>query len=172
MVRRWAAPKQVGAGGDLGDDVLGRIVLDGLDGVEAEAVEVILAQPVESVFDDEAADVRAAVIVVIDGIAPRGFVAGGEVGAELREVISLVAEVVVDDIEDDGKAALMSGIDKAAKRGGTAVIGLHGVEADAIISPVAGAGNGVDGHQFDGGDAEVAEVVEAEDGRVEGSLRG
>ena len=135
----------VGAGGDFGDDVLRGIVPDGLDGVEAEAVEVILAQPVERVFDDEAADVSAAGVVVIDGIAPGSFVAGGEVRAELREVISLVAEVVVDDIEEDGEAALVGGIDEAAKRGGTAVIGLHGVEADAIVAPVAGPGTALTG---------------------------
>ncbi len=105
---------------------------------------MILAQPVEGVFDDEAADVRAAGVVVIDGVAPGSFVASGEVGAELREVVALVAEVVVDDIEEDGEAALVGGVDKAAKRGGASVIGLHGVEADAVVSPVAGAGNGVD----------------------------
>jgi len=162
----------LGAGGDFGDDVLGRIILDGLDGIEAEAVEVILAQPVEGVFDDEAADVRAAGVVVIDGIAPGSFVAGGEVGPEPREVISLIAEVVVDDIEEDGEAALVSRIDKAAKGGGASVIGLHGVEANTVIAPVAGTGDGVDGHEFDGGDAEVAEVIEALDGGVEGGSGG
>ena len=133
---------------------------------------MILAQPVESVFDDEAADVKAAGVVVIDGIAPRGFVACREVGTELREVISLIAEVVVDDIEEDGKAALVGGIDEAAKRGGTAVVGLHGVEADAIVAPVAWAGYGVEGHEFDGGDAEVVEIFEAMDGGVESGLGG
>ena len=172
MVRRLGGAEFVGAGGDFGDDVLGRIVLDGLDSVEAQAVEVILAQPVESVFDDEAADVQAAGVVVIDGVAPGGFVAAGEVGAELREVISLIAQVVVDDIEEDGEAALVSGIDKAAKRGGASVIGLHRVEADAVIAPVAGTGDGVDRHEFDGRDAEVAEVIEALDGRVEGASGG
>jgi hypothetical protein len=162
----------VGAGGDLGDDVAGRIVVDGLDGIEAQAIEVILAQPVEGVFDDEAADVNAAEIIVIDGVAPGSFVAGGEVRAQLGKIISLIAEVVVDDVEEDGEAAVVGGIDEVAKRGGTAVIGLHGVEADAIVAPVARAWDGIDGHEFDGGDAEIAEVVEALNGGVEGGFGG
>ena len=155
------------AGGDLGDDVRGGIVLDGLNGVEAESVEMIIAQPVESVFPDEVADVRASGVVVIDGVAPESFVARGEVGTELREVIALVAEMVVNNIEDDGESVKVGGIDEAAERGGASVVGLHTVEADTIVSPIARAGNGVERHEFDGGDAEIAKVRQAMDGGIE-----
>lgn len=153
--------------GDLGNDVLGGVVLDSLDGVEAETVEVIFAQPVESVFDDEAADVKTAGVVVIDSVTPWCFVFAGEIRSELREVISFIAEVVVNDIENHGETAIVGRIDKTAKRGGTSVVGLHGVEADTVVSPISSAGGGIERHEFDSGDAQVAQVIKTHEGRVE-----
>ena len=50
-----AGQRRPGALGDLGDDVLFAVVEDRMDGIEAQAVEVIFLEPVERVVDEEVA---------------------------------------------------------------------------------------------------------------------
>jgi hypothetical protein len=47
---------------------------------------------------------------------------------------------------------------------------VHGVPRDAVVAPAPLAGEGVARQQLDGADAELDEVVEALDRRVEGAL--
>ena len=160
----------MGAFGNFGNDVPRGIVTDGLHGIQAQTVEVILREPVEGVIDDEAPHALASFIVVIDALTPRSLVARGEVWPEQTKVISLVAEMVVDHVEGDGQAAAMGLVDEAAERFRPAVAGLHGVEPDAVIAPVAAAGKGVHRHKLDRGHAELLEIVELFDCPVESSL--
>ena len=66
----------------------------------------------------------------------------------------------------------MAGVDQAleAVRAAVGVVGR--VQVDAVVAPAALAGELGDGHQLDGVDAEVDEVVEVVDGAVEGPLGG
>ena len=77
---------------DLGRELLKKVnrgaVDEGVDGVEAQAVDVIVAQPHEGVVAEEAADLVAAGVLEVDGVAPRREVIGGEVGAELAGVVA------------------------------------------------------------------------------------
>src|SRR5512146_3000533 len=97
------APKGMNALGYLGDDVFGRIVLDGLNSVKAQAVNVILGDPIQGVAGDESSDGSTAVVVVVDRFTPRGLVPSGEIRTELAKIVAFVAEVVVDDVQDHGE---------------------------------------------------------------------
>src|SRR5690606_34113236 len=73
------------AGGvrQLGEDVRLGIVVDRLGGVDAKAVEMVLANPMGGAGGDEVAHAAGAFAVVVDRIAPfGGMPLGGEVGRE------------------------------------------------------------------------------------------
>jgi hypothetical protein len=123
--------------------------------------------PGEGVVDEVAANLVAPRAVEIDGFAPGRAVAIGEIGAELGKVVPFRAEVVVDDIEDDRHAAAMTGVDHPPERVRPTVARLHREGMDAVIAPVARAGELGERHQLDGGDAEVPQIVETLDDRVE-----
>jgi hypothetical protein len=82
----------------------------GVDGVEAQTVESIFHQPIQRILDEEASDFRAE---KVDRGAPRS---PDVVAKELRrvdpEVISVRAEVIVDDIKEDHEAKIVPGIDQ------------------------------------------------------------
>ena len=67
------------APGDGRQDVLGRGVEDLLGGVEAQAVEVELLDPVAGVGQEELAHRAGVGAVEVDGLAPLVLVAVGEV---------------------------------------------------------------------------------------------
>src|SRR5258708_19311257 len=99
--------------GDLAQDVALAVVADGVDGVEAQPVEMKLLEPVERILDVEIAHRPRLLAVEIDGRAPRRVVAlGEELGPVDVEVVPLRAEMVVDDVEEHGEAARMAGIDE------------------------------------------------------------
>jgi hypothetical protein len=159
-------------GGEVLKDVAGGEVINGVDGIEPQAVEVEVLEPHTGVVEDEPADGIGAAAVEIDGLAPGGLVLVGEVGTEFLEVVVLGAEVVVDGIEDDGEAGVVGGIDEALQGAGASVTVLCGEVEDAVVAPVAIAGELVDGHEFEGGDAQGFEGREARDNGVEGALGG
>ena len=78
-------------GGHVGQEVLFR---DGVDGVEAEAVEAVFLEPVEGVLGDVVADLGAA---EVDGRTPGGLDVLAEEGFGVGvEVAAVGAEMVVD----------------------------------------------------------------------------
>src|SRR5205085_11705759 len=87
--------------GELGEDVDGGVVLERVHGVQAQRVDVEVAQPRQGVVDDPSAYLGAAVVVEVDAGAPRGLVPGGEVRPEPRQVVPGRPEVVVDDVQAD-----------------------------------------------------------------------
>src|SRR5262249_45212842 len=112
---------------DFGENVARRIVIDRLHRVQAQPVHVILAYPIERVLHKVGAYAIASGVIVIDGLAPRGCVMSGEIGTEKAEIISFIAEVVVDHVKDDAQAGLMRGVDQALEPIGAAIAGLHSV---------------------------------------------
>ena len=133
-----------GAGGLLLDrllnvreDVADAEVVDRLHGVEAKAVDVEVADPRAGVVNEERAHRVAFRTVKIDRVSPRRVVAVGEVRAELAEVVSFRAEVIVDNVEDDRQAVAMGGIDQTLERPRPAVAVMHGVGMHAVVAPVA-----------------------------------
>src|SRR5690606_40295417 len=91
------------------------MIVYGVDGVQAQAIDVVVAQPELRVVADEASHFVAACVVVIERLAPRRMVAISEVRTELAQVVSARSEVVVDDVQKDRHAAAMAGVDEASK---------------------------------------------------------
>ena len=90
--------------GQLGQDVDRALIEDRVDGVQPEAVDVELADPVPGVLDEVTPHARAVGPVEVDRGAPGRLVAVGEVRAVLAQVVALGAEVVVDHVEHDAQA--------------------------------------------------------------------
>ena len=93
-------------GGELLQEVNGGAVDELVNGVEAQAVDVVVAHPHQRVVAEEAAHLVAAGAFEVDGVAPRRAVSAGEVGTELAGVIADRTEVVVDHVEKHCEAAL------------------------------------------------------------------
>jgi hypothetical protein len=68
--------------------------------------------------------------------------------------------LVVDDVEDHGKAARVGRVDEPPEIVGRAVVVRRREQIDAVVTPVARAGSFGHRHQLDRGDAERREVVE------------
>src|SRR5258708_16995029 len=111
--------------------------MDGLDGIEPQAVKMVLAKPVTRIFHHVTADAFTSVLVVIDGLAPGSLVLIGKVRAKKAQIIAFVAQMVVDHIENYRQANPVGSIDQSLKSQGAAVTGLHCVGRDAVISPTA-----------------------------------
>ena len=141
-----------------GDEVLGAGVHQRVDRVEAQAVEVEVADPALRGLQDPLAHGVRAGVVEVHRLAPRRRVLVGEVGAEgLHGLHAGGAEVVVDDVEDDGEPLGVGGVDEAGEVVGRAVGGVRGVEVDAVVAPAVAAGELGQRHQLDRGHAELAQ---------------
>ncbi len=103
---------------DLGEDVLRRIVFDGLHRIQPQAVEVILANPVQRVLHYVAAHMLAARGIVVHRLSPWRFVVRREVRTEVAQVIAFRAEMVVNHVENHRQPAAMRGIDESLKASG------------------------------------------------------
>src|ERR1700761_8510773 len=124
----------------LGEKVRGAQIENAVHGIKPQAVEVEIAEPIERIFEEVFANGGTIGPVEIDSGAPRRAIAIGEVRSELAENISLGAEVVVDDVKNDGEAFRVCGVNECLQGGGTAVGILNGVREDAVVAPVARAG--------------------------------
>ena len=140
---------------------------DRIHRIEAKRVDPEVGNPLERVLHEEVAHFVRTGSVVVEGVAPWRAVPLREVRAVRSEHVAFRTEVVVDDVEHDGQAPLMTGIDEAVQAVGAAVRRLHGVREHAVVAPIAHAGKRGDGHDLDRGDPEIAQIVEAVDGRVE-----
>src|SRR5438105_1565594 len=75
---------------------------DVLRRVEPESVEVELVDPVSGVRDRELPGASRALAVIVDRFAPLGGAGVHVRVGELRQVVAVRAEVIVDDVEDHG----------------------------------------------------------------------
>lgn len=99
--------------GDLLEDVRLTRVEDRVRGVEPEAVDVILLDPLGDVLQDEVADEVTTRSVEVERLTPGRLVAVGEVvGREGTEVVAVGTEVVVDHVQDDAEAGAVGGVDE------------------------------------------------------------
>jgi hypothetical protein len=151
-------------------------VTDPSGGVEPQAVAAALLQPAQRVVADVLAHFAAAVVGA--GIAPRRIAAPvvveidaalpvGAPAVELPEVEVGRAEMVVDDVVDDGDAARMRRVDQAPQAVGTAIRAFDRENVGRVVAPRLVAGKLVGRQQLDDVDAEIGDVVELADHRVE-----
>ena len=88
---------------------------------------------------------------------------GEEIAGDDVQVITLGAEMVVDDVEQDREAARVARLDQRLQILGPAIGGSGREELHAVIAPVAPPGKLRDRHQLDRGHAELDEIVEPRD---------
>src|SRR4051812_12749391 len=143
------------------ENVGATVVGDGVNRIEPKAVELKFLKPIKRVMHDEIAHRTAARAIIVDRRAPwRVMPLGKEIRGHRGQVITLRAEVVVDDIEQDREAARMAGFDKGLQIVRPAVAGSGRIKLDAVIAPVAPAGERADRHQLDRGHTQIAQIVE------------
>ena len=145
-----------------------RVVLDGVDRVEAKAVDSVVAHPQLRILDRPLAhaDLR-----IVERVAPgRRAEPVGEVWAERAQRLIAGAGVVVDDVENDTEALPMRSVDEARERLRPAVDRVRCGGVEPVISPATLAGERRDRHQLDRRHAQLAERREPRDDAVEGAL--
>ena len=90
---------------DRADDVFARMIDDALRGIETKAVEMKFIDPVAAVGDEKLAHRSGVRSVEIDRIAPIVLVSVGKIiVGKNPQIISVRAEVVVNDVENDAQA--------------------------------------------------------------------
>jgi len=141
-------------------------IVDLVDGVEPQAVETIVLNPVKGVPDEV---IPHGPFLEGDGRAPGRVTLGVEEGRrDARQDVPDRAEVVVDDVEQDHDAMGMGGVDEGLQVVRRAIGRVRRIEEHAVIAPSAPAGELRDGHQLDRGDADMAKMRQAADCRLEG----
>src|SRR6266478_3240199 len=87
------------------DDVFIRVVKDALRRVEAESIEMKLLDPVASISDEKFADRSCVWSIEIDRVSPIVFLLASQVIVGINaEIISIRAEVIIDNVENDTQA--------------------------------------------------------------------
>src|SRR5262249_60231765 len=118
-----------------------------MHGVQAQAIEVELLEPVHRIVDDEGAGHLAARTVEVDGVTPGRLVLAGEEGGSVAvEIVPLGPEMVVDDVEEYGEAAGVAGLDQSLQLLRTPVGRVGGKEHDTAVAPPPPAGRRAHGH--------------------------
>src|ERR1700745_1659932 len=126
--------------------------------VEPQPVEMILVDPIACIGDKEFARRAGIETVEVDGLTPFVVVTIGEISCgEQFKIVSVRAEMVVDDVENDGDPKSVGAVDEAAKIHRSAVEPGWCEEVDAVISPAEPAREFRHGHNFEGGDTEFGE---------------
>ena len=135
-----------------------------MDGIEAQAVEAIFDEPVQRVVGEEAADFPVA---KIDRRAPRRRqILAKHLGRVGMQIISVGSEMIVDDVEKDHQAVIVRGVDQRLQFVGRAVAAFRRKRQNAVVAPIARAGEIRDRHQFDGGYAEFGKPRQFADDAV------
>src|SRR5579871_4295887 len=116
--------------------MVARVVLDGLRRVQAKTVELKLVDPIAGVRNEEFAYRSRIGVVKIDGVAPFVLVPlRGVMIRELRKVVAVGTEMVVDDVEKDAHTLGVRPIDKAAKVVGATVQPRRRKQVHAVVAP-------------------------------------
>src|SRR5260370_30610776 len=96
--------------GDLVDDV-GRAVIDNcVNGIQTKPVEVKFFQPIQGIVNEKVAHRPTMRAREIEGRAPsRVMDPGEELGRDRVQIVTLRAEMIVDDVEKYREAAHVAG---------------------------------------------------------------
>ena len=163
--------KELDPFGQFAQNVVRGVVAQRMDGVEAQRVEVELAEPHLCVLEDVLTYGAGRRPVQVDQVPPRA-VSGLEIGPELGKVVAARAEVVVDHVQRGGQPARMAGVDESLETVRAAIGLVHGVPQDTVVAPVPLPVEVVDREQLDMADTELDERVQLLDGGGESAFRG
>ena len=126
-------------------------VVDGVHGIQAQAVEAVFEQPHQGVIEEEIPHFTA--LEINAGAPGCVHVLLEEPLGVLAQVIAVGAEVVVDHIEDHGQTVAVGTVDQLLELLGSAVGSVGRIGQHAVIAPIAFAGKLRQRHQFNRGDA-------------------
>ena len=141
-------------------DVQGRAVEDRMHGVQAQAVEVVIAQPHLRVLDAKIAHRCRVSPVEVDRVAPGRAVAIGEVRTEARKVVALRTEVVVYHVQHHRQPSRMRFVHELLQAFGASVSVMRRPEVHAVVAPSAVARKLAHGHELDPAHSQLDQVVE------------
>ena len=156
--------------GDLFQKMDGRAIHIGVHRVQAQSVDVVIAQPHQRIVDQEAAYFRGAGFFEIDRVAPGRGVAVGEIRSKFSQVITHRAEVVVDHVQQHGEPFAMAGIHEVLKIVRLSVGIENCVQIHAVIAPSTLAGEIRDRHQLHVGHTQGFQIVQTGLCRFQSSL--
>ena len=162
VLRDEVGPSPPGGRADPTTDRRQDVIVGGVEhllgGVEAEAVEVKLLDPVAGVLDEELARGGGVVPVEVDGVAPFVLVAVGEVtGRKTAQVVFVGSDVVVDHVQDHADADGVRGGHETAEIVRPTVKAVRRPEIDAIVTPAEPTRGVRQRHELDERDAQLAE---------------
>src|SRR5208283_3523728 len=139
--------------------------------IQTQTVQVILREPAKCVLEEEGAHLVTLFAIEIDGRPPESLVAIREViGGELGQVIAVGAEMVVDDVEEDGQSQPVRFINQVPEVIRPPVASCRGEQAYAVVAPVPAAGEVGHGHELDRGHAQPCKLRKPAGHPLEGSL--
>src|SRR3954467_13663234 len=137
-------------------DVRLRVVHDGMNGIQSQAVQVVFLKPVKRIVDEVISNRTAAYPIKIDRLAPWSFVAlRKELRRVKRLVISFRAEVVVHNIKQHHHIFLMCGIYEVFQVFRPPVWRSRRIWQHAVVSPIAIARETRDWHDLDSRNSEI-----------------
>src|SRR3954468_8985144 len=97
---------------------------------------MVLSYPVACITNGEVAHRAGALAVVVDGFAPLGRVAVGEVVfGKLLEVIAVRPEVVINRIENDADADAVRAVNETAEIIRLAIQMRRRIPVNAVVAP-------------------------------------
>src|SRR5262249_17032935 len=145
------------------------IVNNGVNRIETQTVETIFLEPVERIVDEIIAH---GPLREIDRGAPGGLAALGEkLRGIMVKIIPLGPEMIVDDVQHHHEAVSVRGVYEGLEIVGRPILRIGGEGQYTIIAPVARTRKIRNGHQFEGGDAEICERGKLGGDVVEATLR-
>ena len=157
--------------GDLLQEIGLGVIVNVVRRVEPQSVEVILHNPVPRVADHELTDRGRVLAVEVDGLAPVGAMSLADVPVgELRQVVPVGAEMVVDHVEDHAESFGMRPVHEPSQIVGAAVRMMRRKEIHAVVTPPEPAGKSGDRHQLDDRDAHASQLRQLVRRRREGTL--
>src|SRR5262249_27654114 len=121
-----------------------------------QPVKAVFHEPELRVLGEEASDLR---YTEIDRRAPwRRDIVAKHVWRVARQIVSIRAEVVVDDVEEHHQIELMRGVDELLEIVWRAIGCIGGKGQNAVVAPIAPAGKIVDRHELDRRDPETGQA--------------
>src|SRR5271156_429289 len=134
---------------------------------------MILVDPIARIGHEEFAHRARTGTVEIDRLPPVVVVAISEISwGEQFEIISVRAEMIIDDVKDDCDPEGVSAVNEAAEISRQTIEAGWCEEIDAVISPAEPARKFSHGHNFEAGNAEFGERRQLVRGRFPISLWG
>ena len=136
------------------------------DAIHADAVGVVLLDPVDEVGDEEGANLAAGEVELVGAPVGVNLVLVEHLAVEAGKAVLVGAEPAGHPVEDDADAGRMARVDEVHELGRLAIARGRGVVAGGLVAPGAVKGMLHDRHELDVGVAHLADVVDELLGKV------